>query len=97
MAASKSYYARSQRFNICRIIKFDILCYSKYHQDDFRILGEVIIEFHIEKETNFIVLNARDLNITDKMVTSSKGNSMKIVKFLEYKPADQIYFEVKVR
>jgi hypothetical protein len=62
----------------------------------FGCLGEVIIEFHMEKESNFIVLNARDLNITDKMVTGPKGNPMKITKFLEYKPADQIYLEIKV-
>lgn len=60
------------------------------------IKGEVSIEFHMEKESNFIVINSRDLNITDKMINGPKGHSMKIVKFLEYKPADQVYIEVKV-
>lgn len=29
--------------------------------------GQVTVEFHVEKETNFIVLHAQDLNITEKV------------------------------
>lgn len=29
--------------------------------------GQVTIEFHVEKETNFIVLHIQDLNITEKV------------------------------
>lgn len=30
--------------------------------------GQVTIEFHVEKETNFIVLHIQDLNITEKVI-----------------------------
>lgn len=30
-------------------------------------LGQVSIEFHVEKEMNFIVLHAQNLNITEKV------------------------------
>lgn len=29
--------------------------------------GQVTIEFHVEKETNFIVLHTQDLNVTEKV------------------------------
>lgn len=29
--------------------------------------GQVTVEFYVEKETNFIVLHAQDLNITEKV------------------------------
>lgn len=35
-------------------------------------LGQVTIELHVDKETNFIVLHAQDLNITEKV---RDGNS----------------------
>lgn len=31
------------------------------------IIGQVTIEFHVEKETNFIVLHSQELNITEKV------------------------------
>ena len=33
--------------------------------------GQVTVEFHVEKETNFIVLHAQDLNITEKVTEST--------------------------
>lgn len=30
-------------------------------------VGQVTIEFHVEKETNFIVLHSQDLNVTEKV------------------------------
>lgn len=33
--------------------------------------GQVTIEFHVEKETNFIVLHSQDLNITEKVCTTT--------------------------
>lgn len=38
--------------------------------------GQVTIEFHVEKETNFIVLHIQDLNITEKVILfRSKQNA----------------------
>lgn len=31
-------------------------------------LGQVTIEFHVERETNFIVLHIQDLNVTEKVI-----------------------------
>lgn len=33
--------------------------------------GQVTVEFHVEKETNFIVIHAQDLNITEKVTKST--------------------------
>jgi hypothetical protein len=37
------------------------------HFCSFFFLGQVTIEFYVEKEANFIVLHAQDLNITEKV------------------------------
>lgn len=34
----------------------------------FHCIGQVTIEFHVEKETNFIVLHIQDLNVTEKVI-----------------------------
>lgn len=32
-----------------------------------KYIGQVTIEFHVEKETNFIVLHIQELNITEQV------------------------------
>ncbi|XP_073815531.1 endoplasmic reticulum aminopeptidase 2 isoform X1 [Musca autumnalis] len=61
------------------------------------VKGQVTIDLFIEKETHFIVLHIQDLNVTEKAIVpmGNKGNVIKIVKFLEYPPRQQLYIEVK--
>lgn len=61
----------------------------------FSFLGQVTIEFHVEKETNFIVLHIQELNVTEKAIVGPKGFALKIVKVLEYPPRQQLYIELK--
>lgn len=49
----------------------------------------------MEKDTNFIVIHAQDLNITEKAVVGPKGYAFKILKLLEYQPRQQIYIELR--
>lgn len=55
------------------------------------------IEFHVEKETNFIVLHSQELNITEKAIVGPKGFALKIQKVLEFPPRQQLYIELKDR
>ncbi|XP_046804908.1 endoplasmic reticulum aminopeptidase 2 isoform X2 [Lucilia cuprina] len=61
------------------------------------VKGQVTIDLFIEKETNFIVLHIQDLNVTEKAIVpmGNRGSIIKIVKFLEYPPRQQLYIEVK--
>ncbi|EDW25078.1 GL23039 [Drosophila persimilis] len=61
------------------------------------VKGQVTIDLHIEKETNFIVLHIQDLNVTEKAIVTPgpKGYALKIVKVLEFPPRQQLYIEVK--
>lgn len=43
----------------------DALHYIVYYRNLF--LGQVTIEFYVEKEMSFIVLHAQNLNITEKV------------------------------
>lgn len=61
----------------------------------FLFIGQVTIEFHVEKETNFIVLHIQELNVTEKAIVGPKGFALKIVKVLEYPPRQQLYIELK--
>lgn len=61
----------------------------------FLLIGQVTIEFHVEKETNFIVLHIQELNVTEKAIVGPKGFALKIVKVLEYPPRQQLYIELK--
>lgn len=45
-----------------------MLCHSKDNGFYLHFAGQVTIEFHVEKETNFIVLHIQDLNITEKVI-----------------------------
>lgn len=38
-------------------------------------IGQVTIEFHVEKETNSIVLHSQDLNITEKVSANRQPHS----------------------
>ncbi|RZC34845.1 endoplasmic reticulum aminopeptidase 1-like [Asbolus verrucosus] len=59
------------------------------------VKGQVSIEFHVDKDTHFIVLHSKNLTITDKMVQDRKGHNMRIAKMLEYTGAQQLYIEMK--
>ncbi|XP_065165053.1 endoplasmic reticulum aminopeptidase 1-like isoform X2 [Atheta coriaria] len=59
------------------------------------VKGQVSIEFHVEKDTHFIVLHSKNLSITDKMIQDRKGHNLRITKMLEYTGAQQIYIEIK--
>nr|XP_022900776.1 endoplasmic reticulum aminopeptidase 1-like isoform X2 [Onthophagus taurus] len=59
------------------------------------VKGQVSIEFHVDKDTNFVVLHSKNLTITDKLVQDKKGHNLRITKLLEYLPAEQIYLEIK--
>lgn len=47
---------------------YSMLYYSKDNGFYLHFAGQVTIEFHVEKETNFIVLHIQDLNITEKVI-----------------------------
>uniref|UniRef100_A0A182QSM3 Aminopeptidase n=1 Tax=Anopheles farauti TaxID=69004 RepID=A0A182QSM3_9DIPT len=57
--------------------------------------GQVSIELYVEKETNFVVLHAQDLNITEKALVGPKGFALKILRMLEYTPRQQLYIETR--
>lgn len=59
------------------------------------ILGQVGIEFFVEKDTQFIVLHTKNLTITDKMIQDKKGHNLRITRLLEYTGAQQLYIEIK--
>ncbi|XP_017777374.1 PREDICTED: endoplasmic reticulum aminopeptidase 1-like isoform X2 [Nicrophorus vespilloides] len=59
------------------------------------VKGQVSIEFHVEKDTHFIVLHSKNLTITDKMIQDRKGHNLRITKLLEYPAAQQLYIEIK--
>ncbi|XP_013162517.1 PREDICTED: leucyl-cystinyl aminopeptidase-like [Papilio xuthus] len=58
--------------------------------------GEVSIDFRVDRDTGFLVLNVRDMNVTERALFKSGGSlGPKIVKTLDYPPADQTYIEFK--
>ncbi|XP_023702695.1 endoplasmic reticulum aminopeptidase 1 isoform X2 [Cryptotermes secundus] len=59
------------------------------------VKGQVTIEFHVEKETNFIVFHSKNLTITEKNVQNGKGQLLNITRLLEYPAAQQMYLQVK--
>uniref|UniRef100_A0A182J2S0 Aminopeptidase n=1 Tax=Anopheles atroparvus TaxID=41427 RepID=A0A182J2S0_ANOAO len=59
------------------------------------VKGQVSIELYVEKETNFVVLHAQDLNITEKALVGPKGFALKILRILEYTPRQQLYIETR--
>ncbi|XP_069679087.1 endoplasmic reticulum aminopeptidase 1-like isoform X2 [Periplaneta americana] len=59
------------------------------------VKGQVTIEFHVDKETNFIVFHSKNLTITEKNVQNRKGQQFNITRMLEYPAAQQIYLQVK--
>ena len=65
---------------------------------DFLIPGEVSIDFKVDRDTTFVVLNVRDMNVTERALFKSGGSlGPKVAKTLEYPQADQSYIEFKVR
>ncbi|XP_059621559.1 leucyl-cystinyl aminopeptidase [Phlebotomus argentipes] len=59
------------------------------------VKGQVTVEFHVERETSFLVLHSQDLNITERAIIGPKGFALKINRLLEYPPRQQLYLEVK--
>ncbi|XP_050314104.1 endoplasmic reticulum aminopeptidase 1-like isoform X2 [Anthonomus grandis grandis] len=59
------------------------------------VRGQISIEFHCDKETNFIVLHGHNLTILDKIIQDRRGHNLTIVKLLEYIRGQQIYIEIK--
>ncbi|XP_073998601.1 endoplasmic reticulum aminopeptidase 1-like isoform X3 [Rhodnius prolixus] len=59
------------------------------------VKGQVIIDFQVDKESYFIVLNSQNLTITEKAVTDRKQHRLAISRLLEYPPRQQLYLEMK--
>ncbi|XP_046976153.1 uncharacterized protein LOC124542250 [Vanessa cardui] len=58
--------------------------------------GEVSIDFKVDRDTSFVVLNVRDMNVTERALFKSGGSlGPKVARTLEYPPADQTYIEFK--
>ncbi|XP_052746068.1 uncharacterized protein LOC112046167 isoform X2 [Bicyclus anynana] len=58
--------------------------------------GEVSIDFKVDRDTLFVVLNVRDMNVTERVLFRAGGTfGPKVVKTLDYPPADQTYIEFK--
>ncbi|KAL1493346.1 hypothetical protein ABEB36_011418 [Hypothenemus hampei] len=59
------------------------------------VRGQVSIEFHCEKETNFIVLHSHNMTLIDKIIQDRRGHNLSIVRMLEYVRGQQLYIELK--
>ncbi|CAG9759897.1 unnamed protein product [Ceutorhynchus assimilis] len=59
------------------------------------VRGQISIEFHCEKETNFIILHSHNMTILDKIIQDRRGHNLTIVKMLEYTRGQQLYMEIK--
>ncbi|XP_045783384.1 uncharacterized protein LOC123879629 [Maniola jurtina] len=58
--------------------------------------GEVSIDFKVDRDTIFVVFNVRDMNVTERALFKTGGSlGPKVVKSLDYPPADQTYIEFK--
>ncbi|XP_061381789.1 aminopeptidase N [Danaus plexippus] len=58
--------------------------------------GEVSIDFKVDRDTTFVVLNLRDMNVTERALFKAGGSlGPKVAKSLDYPPADQTYIEFK--
>ncbi|CAG5000144.1 unnamed protein product [Parnassius apollo] len=58
--------------------------------------GEVSIDFKVDRDTSFVVLNVRDMNVTERALFKSGGSlGPKVAKALDYPAADQTYIEFK--
>ncbi|XP_063544869.1 uncharacterized protein LOC134753039 [Cydia strobilella] len=58
--------------------------------------GEVSIDFKVDPDTTFVVLNVRDMNVTERALFKTGGSlGPKVAKVLDYPPAEQTYIEFK--
>ncbi|XP_021205416.2 aminopeptidase N isoform X1 [Bombyx mori] len=58
--------------------------------------GEVSIDLKVDRDTTFVVLNVRDMNVTERALFKSGGSlGPKISRVLDYPQADQTYIEFK--
>ncbi|XP_028160953.1 thyrotropin-releasing hormone-degrading ectoenzyme [Ostrinia furnacalis] len=58
--------------------------------------GEVSIDLKVERDTNFVVLNVRDMNVTERALFRTGGAlGPKVAKALDFPAADQTYIEFK--
>ncbi|XP_053622649.1 endoplasmic reticulum aminopeptidase 2 isoform X2 [Plodia interpunctella] len=58
--------------------------------------GEVSIDFKVDRDTSYVVLNVRDMNVTERALFKGGGVlGPKVLRSLDYLPADQTYIEFK--
>lgn len=64
---------------VLNVLIYSLQCFSVFFPTFFSsqllsvfFSGQVTIEFHVEKETNFIVLHTQDLNVTEKVKKGEK-------------------------
>ncbi|XP_041984274.1 thyrotropin-releasing hormone-degrading ectoenzyme [Aricia agestis] len=58
--------------------------------------GEVSIDFKVDRDTSFVVVNVRDMNVTERALFRGGGAlGPKVLRTLDYPPADQTYIEFK--
>lgn len=64
---------------VLNVLIYSLQCFFPFFSHIFLITivvgffsGQVTIEFHVEKETNFIVLHTQDLNVTEKVKKEEK-------------------------
>ncbi|XP_045526197.1 uncharacterized protein LOC123715286 isoform X1 [Pieris brassicae] len=57
--------------------------------------GEVSIDFKVDRDTMFVVLNLHDMNVTERALFKGGTIGPKIVKALDFPPAEQTYIEFK--
>ncbi|CAG9790541.1 unnamed protein product [Diatraea saccharalis] len=60
--------------------------------------GEVSIDFKLDRDTSFVVLNVRDMNVTERALFKTGGAlGPKVARALDYPAADQTYIEFKLQ
>lgn len=63
----------------------------------YDVKGQVAIELAIVEETQFIIIHSQNLNVTERaiMISGTRGNTIKIIRLLEFPPRQQLYIEFK--
>ncbi|XP_050679217.1 uncharacterized protein LOC126975383 [Leptidea sinapis] len=57
--------------------------------------GEVSIDFRVDRDTSFVVLNIRDMNVTERALFKGGSIGPKVARALDFPPAEQTYIEFK--
>ncbi|KAG8193296.1 hypothetical protein JTE90_003783 [Oedothorax gibbosus] len=61
----------------------------------FENTGSVNITFRVTMATNYIVLHAKELNMSRTLILDREGKEIRVVKRLEYPKNEQLYVEVR--